>query len=151
MKGSKAKKPFRCGTVVNFWMRPNFVLDPVKRLLAPLVSSLHKTWEGTGQNTKSVQLPLSQRGLSSFPPNGSGLSDLWTKDQLKWKHVNMMIMFSSVVIRLIKSCTVSILWRWSAIAVLNGRMSQELVQFVDQYIQLAGSGAAVKEKRAWLW
>lgn len=60
-----------------------------------------------------------------------------------------MRIFTSFMIRLIKIYTISILWG-CAIAVLNRGMSQVLVQFVDQYIQLAGSGATVKKKRMWL-
>lgn len=41
----------------------------------------------------------------------------------------------------------SILWGWCAIAVFNSRMSQVLVQFVDQYIKLAGSGARERERK----
>lgn len=45
------------------------------------------------------------------------------------------------VTSVIISCTFSILWGWCLIAVLNSCMSQVLVQFGNQYIQLAGGGA----------
>lgn len=63
----------------------------------------------------------------------------------------MIGIFLSLISRLLRRCTISILWGSCAIAVLNSGMSQELVQLVDQYIQLVGGGAMVKKKSVVGW
>lgn len=53
-----------------------------------------------------------------------------------FKHAHIMFVTSVII-----SCTFCILWRWCLIAVLNSCMSQVLMQFGNQYVQLAGCGA----------
>lgn len=55
-----------------------------------------------------------------------------------FKHANIMFVTSVII-----SCT---FWGWCLIAVLNSRMSQVLVQFGNQYIQLAGCGATQRQQ-----